>query len=47
MMCQKAVGDVFNPLILFSLAWSLLLLSLSIYFITQPTARYPSITQHR
>ncbi|TKR88766.1 hypothetical protein L596_012959 [Steinernema carpocapsae] len=35
---QEAIGDMFNPFILFSLAWSLLLLCLTIYFVTQPTS---------
>ncbi|KAK6056190.1 hypothetical protein COOONC_06306 [Cooperia oncophora] len=33
---QEAVGNLFNPFILFSLAWSMLVLCLTIYFITQP-----------
>ncbi|KAE9417772.1 hypothetical protein Angca_001301 [Angiostrongylus cantonensis] len=33
---QEAVGNLFNPFILFSLAWSMLILCLTIYFITQP-----------
>ncbi|CAD5226131.1 unnamed protein product [Bursaphelenchus okinawaensis] len=36
---QKAIGSVFNPIVFFSLAWSLLMLSLTIYFITQPASR--------
>uniref|UniRef100_A0A915DA00 Uncharacterized protein n=1 Tax=Ditylenchus dipsaci TaxID=166011 RepID=A0A915DA00_9BILA len=35
---QKSVGSLFNPFILFSLAWSLIMLCLTIYFITQPTS---------
>uniref|UniRef100_A0A1I7YDF0 G_PROTEIN_RECEP_F1_2 domain-containing protein n=1 Tax=Steinernema glaseri TaxID=37863 RepID=A0A1I7YDF0_9BILA len=35
---QEAIGKLFNPFILFSLAWSLLLLCLTIYFVTQPTS---------
>uniref|UniRef100_A0A7I5ECW4 G protein-coupled receptor n=1 Tax=Haemonchus contortus TaxID=6289 RepID=A0A7I5ECW4_HAECO len=33
---QATVGNLFNPFILFSLAWSMLVLCLTIYFITQP-----------
>ncbi|KAK5975787.1 Egg laying defective EGL-47A [Trichostrongylus colubriformis] len=33
---QEAVGNLFNPFILFSLAWSMLVLCLTIYFVTQP-----------
>ncbi|KAK6757305.1 hypothetical protein RB195_015246 [Necator americanus] len=33
---QEAVGSLFNPFVLFSLAWSMLVLCLTIYFITQP-----------
>ncbi|VDL71161.1 unnamed protein product [Nippostrongylus brasiliensis] len=33
---QEAVGSLFNPFVLFSLAWSILVLCLTIYFITQP-----------
>ncbi|CAD6196432.1 unnamed protein product [Caenorhabditis auriculariae] len=33
---QEAVGNLFNPFLLFSLAWSLLVLCLTIYFLTQP-----------
>ncbi|CAP36661.2 Protein CBR-EGL-47 [Caenorhabditis briggsae] len=35
---QEAIGDVFNPLLLFSLAWSLLVLCLTIYFSSEPTS---------
>ncbi|CAH04730.1 putative G-protein coupled receptor egl-47 [Caenorhabditis elegans] len=35
---QEAVGDVFNPLLLFSLAWSLLVLCLTLYFLSEPTS---------
>jgi len=35
---QKAIGGLFNPFILFSLAWSLIMLCLTIYFVTQPTS---------
>uniref|UniRef100_A0A9J2P2B0 Gustatory receptor n=1 Tax=Ascaris lumbricoides TaxID=6252 RepID=A0A9J2P2B0_ASCLU len=35
---QEAIGNLFNPFILFSLAWSLVILSLTIYFITEPTS---------
>ncbi|CAI4222549.1 unnamed protein product [Auanema sp. JU1783] len=33
---QEAIGNVFNPFVLFSLAWSMLVLCLTIYFMTQP-----------
>lgn len=39
---QKSIGSLFNPFVFFALAWSLLMLSLTIYFITQPTSRYYS-----
>uniref|UniRef100_A0A914EN01 Uncharacterized protein n=2 Tax=Acrobeloides nanus TaxID=290746 RepID=A0A914EN01_9BILA len=35
---QETIGDLFNPFVLFSLAWSFMLLSLTIYFVTQPTS---------
>ncbi|KAI1698580.1 hypothetical protein DdX_17828 [Ditylenchus destructor] len=35
---QKAIGGLFNPFVLFSLSWSLTILCLTIYFITQPTS---------
>ncbi|KAI6213053.1 Egl-47 [Aphelenchoides besseyi] len=35
---QKAIGSLFNPVILLSLSWSLSILSLTIYFLTQPTS---------
>ncbi|VDK61386.1 unnamed protein product [Anisakis simplex] len=35
---QEAIGDLFNPFIMFSLAWSLVILSLTIYFLTEPSS---------
>ncbi|KAI6190698.1 Egl-47 [Aphelenchoides bicaudatus] len=35
---QKSIGSLFNPFVFFSLACSLLMLSLTIYFITQPAS---------
>ncbi|VDK79679.1 unnamed protein product [Cylicostephanus goldi] len=36
---QEEMGCLFNPFILFSLAWSMMVLCLTIYFITQPHSR--------
>ena len=32
---QEAIGNLFNPFILFSLGWSIFILCLTIYFVTQ------------
>ena len=37
---QQSIGDVFNPFVFFSLAWALLILSMTIYFLTQPTSKF-------
>ncbi|CAJ0950305.1 unnamed protein product, partial [Mesorhabditis belari] len=34
---QEAIGGLFNPYLFFSLAWSMAILCLSIYFVTQPS----------
>ncbi|CAI5453467.1 unnamed protein product [Caenorhabditis angaria] len=35
---QEAVGEVFNPFLLFSLAWSLIVVCLTIYFLSEDTS---------
>uniref|UniRef100_A0A7E4V7N4 Gustatory receptor n=1 Tax=Panagrellus redivivus TaxID=6233 RepID=A0A7E4V7N4_PANRE len=43
---QEKIGNTFNPFILFSLAWSLILLCLTIYFITQPQSSLTEPISH-
>ncbi|CAJ0586233.1 unnamed protein product, partial [Mesorhabditis spiculigera] len=35
---QEAIGALFNPFVFFSLAWSMAILCLTIYFLTQPAS---------
>ncbi|KAE9552983.1 hypothetical protein FO519_003787, partial [Halicephalobus sp. NKZ332] len=43
---QETIGNTFNPFVLFSLAWSLLLLCLTIYFMTQPKSSFTEPITH-